>query len=141
MNSSPTASATLHVPAGSVDAYKAKSPWSGFGTIEAINATYYTITYYVDGKVYKTYEVEEGSDITPEPAPTKEGYTFSGWTYIPPTMPAADVVVMGTFSINSYTLTYMVDGEEYKSYDVEYNATITPEPEPIKVGYTFSGWS
>ena len=33
---SPIASATLHVPAGSVDAYKAKSPWSGFGTIVAL---------------------------------------------------------------------------------------------------------
>ena len=56
-------------------------------------------------------------------------------------MPAADVVVMGSFTINSYTLTYKVDGEVYKSYDVEYGAAITPEPEPTKEGYTFSGWS
>jgi len=33
---SPISSATLHVPAGSVDAYKAKYPWSGFGSIVAI---------------------------------------------------------------------------------------------------------
>ncbi len=124
-DSSPIASATLHVPAGSVDAYKAISPWSKFGTIEAINATY-ALTYYVDGKVYKTYEVEEGSTITPEPAPTKEGYSFSGWSYIPATMPATDVVVMGTFSINSYTLTYKVDGQVYKTYTVEYGSAITP---------------
>ena len=32
----PIASATLHVPAGSVEAYKATSPWSGFGNIVAI---------------------------------------------------------------------------------------------------------
>ena len=30
---SPISSATLHVPAGSVELYKAKSPWSGFGRI------------------------------------------------------------------------------------------------------------
>ena len=33
---SPISSATLHVPAGSVSAYKAASPWSGFGSIVAI---------------------------------------------------------------------------------------------------------
>ncbi|MBP5393605.1 MAG: hypothetical protein J6Y59_07310 [Bacteroidaceae bacterium] len=35
-NETPITSATLHVPAGSVSAYKAKSPWSGFGSIVAI---------------------------------------------------------------------------------------------------------
>ncbi len=35
---SPIASATLHVPAGSVDAYRTTSPWSGFGTIVALKA-------------------------------------------------------------------------------------------------------
>jgi hypothetical protein len=138
---SPIASATLHVPAGSVNSYKTTSPWSKFGTIVAIQKTTYTLTYIVDGEVYKTYEVEEGTAITPEPAPIKEGYTFSGWSYIPPTMPATDVVVMGSFKINTYTLTYEVDGEKYKTYNVEYNAAITPEPEPTKAGYTFSGWS
>ena len=34
-NNSPIASATLHVPAGSVEAYKTTEPWSGFGTIVA----------------------------------------------------------------------------------------------------------
>jgi len=32
----PISSATLHVPAGSVDAYKAREPWKNFGTIVAI---------------------------------------------------------------------------------------------------------
>ena len=35
-NSSPVASATLHVPAASIEAYKTTSPWSKFGTIVAI---------------------------------------------------------------------------------------------------------
>jgi hypothetical protein len=101
----------------------------------------YSLTYIVDGEVYKTYTVTYGTSIAPEPVPTKEGYTFSGWSYIPATMPATDVVVMGTFTINKYTLTYKVDGEVYKNYTVEYGAVITPEPEPTKEGYTFSGWS
>ncbi len=35
-SSTPISSATLHVPAGSVDAYKAAGPWKNFGTIVAI---------------------------------------------------------------------------------------------------------
>lgn len=101
----------------------------------------YSLSYLVDGEVYKTYELEEGANITPESAPTKEGYTFSGWSEIPVTMPAHDVTVEGSFSINKYKLVYQVDGVEYKGYEVEYGKTITPEPAPTKEGFDFSGWS
>ena len=101
----------------------------------------YKLTYTVDGVEYKSYDVEFGTTITPETAPTKEGYTFSGWSEIPETMPAHDVTVTGTFTINKYKLTYKVDGEVYRTYDIEYGATITPEAAPTKEGYTFSGWS
>lgn len=101
----------------------------------------YTLTYLVDGEVYKTSSVVYGTTITPEVEPTKEGYTFSGWSEIPATMPNHDVEVSGTFSINSYSLSYLVDGEVYKTLTVDYGTTIIPEAEPIKEGYTFSGWS
>ena len=52
----------------------------------------------VDGTLYKEYSIEEGSAIIPEPAPTKDGYTFSGWSEIPETMPAHDVTVTGSFT-------------------------------------------
>ena len=132
--------ATLHVPEESLDTYKAVEPWSGFNNIVKIMPMY-ILTYMIDDNIYKSYQVEEGATITPEAEPTKEGYTFSGWNGLPTTMPAHDVTVTGTFSINTYKLTYKVDGEVYKSYDVEYGATITPEPAPTKEGYTFSGWT
>ena len=90
----------------------------------------YKITYYVDGEVYESYEVEYGASITPEAEPTREGYTFSGWSRIPETMPAEDVMIVGEFSINSYKLTYMIDDDVYKEVTYEYGATITPEPQP-----------
>ena len=95
----------------------------------------------MDGEVYKTYEVYCNAPITPEPAPTKVGYTFSGWSDIPETMPANDVVVTGSFTVNNYILTYMVDGMVHKTSSVAYGTTLTPEAEPSKEGYTFSGWS
>ena len=101
----------------------------------------YDLVYKVDGQVYKTITLAEGSEITPELEPTKEGYTFSGWSEIPATMPAKDVEITGTFSINSYKLVYKVDGTEYKTYTLEYGSVIIPETEPVKEGHTFSGWS
>lgn len=108
---------------------------------EYVAPTLYSLLYMVDGDVYKKYELEEGSAITPEAEPTKEGYTFSGWSEIPSTMPAKDVTITGTFTVNKYKLTYMVDGEVYKIYEIEYGTTIIPEEAPHKDGCTFSGWS
>jgi hypothetical protein len=101
----------------------------------------YELTYMVDGEVFKSSHVEFGSAITPETPPTKEGYTFSGWSEIPTTMPASDVTISGIFTPNKYKLTYTVDGEEYKTTEVDCGAAITPEDNPTKEGYTFSGWS
>ena len=132
--------ATLHVPEESIETYKSQEPWSGFDKIVAIKP-FHTLTYVIDGETYKTIEIEEGTDITALDEPIKEGYTFSGWSEIPETMPAEDVTVTGTFTINKYNLTYMLDGEVYKTNEVEYGASITPEADPAKEGYTFAGWT
>ena len=132
----------VYVPASSVDAYKAVEPWSKLNDVRPIGGyAKYTLTYIVDGETYKTYELTKGDEISPETAPTKEGYTFSGWSGLPATMPENNVIVTGSFTVNMYKLTYQVDGATYKSYDVEYGASITPEAVPSKEGYTFSGWS
>lgn len=133
--------ATLKVPFGKKSAYASKQGWSKFKTIEEMPKTTFTLKYVVDGVDYKSFEYEKGESITSEPEPTKEGYSFSGWSYIPSTMPADDVTVTGSFTINKYKLTYMIDGEVYKSYDVEYGSKITAEAAPAKEGYTFNGWS
>jgi uncharacterized repeat protein (TIGR02543 family) len=101
----------------------------------------YTLTYKVDGESYDTQTWKYGVTVTPLAEPTQTGYTFSGWSGVPSTMPASNVTVTGTFLINSYTLTYMVDGVSYQTSNVEYNSPLTPIIEPTKVGYTFSGWS
>ena len=136
--------ATLHVPASTVNAYKNSEPWSKFKNKVVIGMQYYTLTYMVDGTKYKEYSIGEGDNITPEPAPTKQGYTFSGWSAIPAAMPANDVTVTGTFIKNAattYTLTYMVDGQVYKTFYYEAGATVERVEAPTKEGYTFSGWS
>ena len=105
--------AVLHVRQSLIDSYKAAKPWSSFKEIVKLDVPHYTLSYIVDDEVYKSYELEEGEQITPEPSPTKDGYTFSGWSEVPATMPANDVTITGSFSINKYKLVYQVDGEEY----------------------------
>ena len=41
----------------------------------------------------------------------KKERTFSGWSEIPATMPAHDVKVIGSFSLNSYMVKFVVDGK------------------------------
>ena len=101
----------------------------------------YNLIYNIDGVEYKTIQVAYGTKPAEEAAPEKEGYTFSGWSEIPGQMPAHDVTITGSFTINSYQLTYIVDGEEYKTERIVYSATITPEADLEREGYTFSGWS
>lgn len=104
----------------------------------------YTLLYKVDGELYKQYEFEVGDKISPEPEPTREGYTFSGWSDIPETMPAEDVTVTGTFTIGTFKLTYYFDGEVYQAFNYTFGTTITPISGPTisaSSGYTFSGWS
>ena len=61
----------------------------------------FTLTYIIDNEVYKTYTLTVDDVITPEPEPTKDGYTFSGWSDIPKKMPCYDVIVRGSFTKNN----------------------------------------
>ena len=101
----------------------------------------YMLTYKVDGEVYKQYEIEYNAAITPETEPTKEGYTFSGWSEIPATMPANDVEVNGTFTINQYKVSFVVDGVTVKEETLNYGSSITVPDDPTKTGHTFTGWN
>src|SRR5574344_838858 len=101
----------------------------------------YKVNYSIDGTVVHTDAVAYGTAITAWAAPAKEGYTFSGWSSIPSTMPASDLTITGSYTVNKYTLTYKVDGADYKTLSLDYGSTITPEAVPTKEGYTFSGWS
>ena len=98
------------------------------------------LTYVVDGEVYLTETLVYGAAITPAEAPEREGYTFSGWGEVPATMPAHDVTVTGTFTVNYYVLTWMVDGEVYHVDTLAYGSEIVEPADPTLEGYDFGGW-
>ena len=128
---------TLHVPEGSLDAYKANATW-GVMTITPMTVTKYTLTYQVDGEDYKTYDLLEGEAITPEEEPTKEGYVFSGWSDIPETMPAEDVTITGTFSLAPEMDTIKIKATGKGTWCSEYDLDFT-DVKDIKA-YTATGY-
>ena len=67
--SSPIASATLHVPAGSIDSYKTTVPWSEFGNIVALER--------VSVAIAEETTVSPASSATPGSATTDEGISIS----------------------------------------------------------------
>ena len=97
----------------------------------------YQLTYWVDGVLYRQYEVEYGASIVPERAPSKEGYTFSGWSTVPPDMPAGNVDVSGAFTVNTYKVTYMVDGAVILTDSLAYQSPIPLPTVPERSGYDF----
>ena len=104
----------------------------------------YKLTYVIDGEEYRSYDVAYGTAITPEAAPTKEGYTFSGWSEIPGTMPANDVTVNGTFTANTYFVEFNANGgtgsmdKQSFVYDAAQRLTANAF---TKDGFVFAGWN
>ena len=110
-------------------------------TVDAIfEVNTYTLTYTVDGEFYKSFEVKYGEEIKAIAEPTKTGYTFSGWKNVPSTMPASDVTVTGTFTVNRYKLTFISDGKVFDEKTYEFGAAVKAPADPTKTGYTFAGW-
>src|SRR5574344_233083 len=113
----------------------------------------YTVTFNANGgsDVASQKVNYEGKATTPT-APTKTGYTFSGWysdnaltnTYDFSTAVTSDVTLYAKWEIAQYTITYALDGgtnaaSNPLSYKME-SADIILMP-PTKTGYTFAGWT
>ena len=137
-NSSYPEYATLHVPEIALEKYKAATPWNKFGTIKALPK--YKISYFVDDALYHTDSIEHRDDIVLLEEPIKEGYAFSGWSEVPDTMPANDIIVSGAFTINKYLITFTVDGEVVASDSLVYGECIVVPEILEREGYTFMGW-
>lgn len=93
--------------------------------------------------------------VTVADDPTMEGYTFSGWVTEDATvssgkftMPANDVVLKGSWTINSHNVTYTYTGDVPANptelpdpASVEYNTEVTVLTVADVAGYTFEGWT
>jgi|GEM_PF-1101114 len=104
----------------------------------------YTITFDTDGGSAITPITQDyGTPVTAPVAPTKEGYTFAGWSVeVPGTMPAENITIKAKWNVNSYTITFDTDGgSAITPITQDYGTAVTAPAAPTKEGYTFAGWS
>ena len=119
-------------------------------TMPAQDATYtaqyainqYTMTFVLDnGEENIVIKQDYNSALTAPNDPEKEGFTFAGWDMkIPENIPATNMTFTAQWERNSYTVTWVVDGQS-KSSTLLYDTPIVKPTDPEKEGYTFKGWT
>ena len=75
-----------------------KMPWSNLTVKAKWDTNSYNVYWVIDGETVKTEAYPYGSVISSFVPDTKEGYSFSGWYFIPESMPDSDVTISGTYT-------------------------------------------
>ena len=97
---------------------------------------------------YDPIWISSGTTLSSLPSPSKEGHTFLGWflddsgetAWTSDYLFTEDTTLYAHFSINTYTVTFMLDGDVYATRTVDYNQTMDTLPSVSIDGYDFSGW-
>ena len=93
-----------------------------------------------DGTVLKTQEVSYGEAAEAPQAPSREGYTFTGWSgdY---TNITESRILMAQYERLSFTVRFVdYDGTELSSQSVFWGEAAAAPEAPAREGYTFTGW-
>ena len=122
--------------------------WADFRTVKL-----YANSGTIDSGNIVSYNLGEETALPTAGDMTRKGYTFGGW-YDNENLTGAPVTVIGRnetenkeywakWTINSYTVTYALDGGAAEGNPSSYNIdtdTFTLQ-NPTRSGYTFTGWS
>ncbi len=105
------------------------------------NSVFCSVKFYVDGVQYGPEQmIEHGKDAEKPADPEKLGHTFSKWDK-ELTNILVDTKINAIFDKNSYTVKFLVDGEQYgEIVTVVYGEAVPLPEDPIKPTYTFKGW-
>lgn len=96
----------------------------------------------VDGEIIYE-ELKDYDSVVEKPKdPVKEGHTFNGWNVkFPIKVPAYDMTIIGSFSINNYTATYIFNADVVGKVELQYGSPIPPfEYTPTDSRYTITRW-
>ncbi len=84
----------------------------------------HTVTYMVNGSVFRTAEIGCGSSVSTYYTPSVDGYEFERWMNVPSTMPDKDIIITARMS---------------PSVDVTYTGKITLNGEPVRATVKVNG--
>lgn len=130
---------------------------SGVGVSEPITQDItFTATYSIkrcsitiedyDGTILNSFIVDYGCLFSTDIVPDRVGYSFSGYSsksgYILGEPVCSDVVLVATYQINKYIVTFSdYNGDIISSDVVEYGTRVVTPSDPSLVGHSFIGWS
>ena len=119
----------------------------------------FTITFDTQGgSEVKPITIAEGTTITLPRNPTKEGYLFDGWylsdafveKFVATKTITGDITLYAKWIedngqeeppvAKTYSITFMVDGETYKTFNISEGSVITLPENPEKKCCIFEGW-
>lgn len=98
----------------------------------------YKVYYYVNKELVDVQTYNFQDEINPLADVITDGYTFSGWSDIPKTMPSNDLYVNAALTVNTYKVNYYINDSLYKVETYNYNEEVTLEQLTDK---GFSGWT
>lgn len=128
----PTVDDVVELPAQAAASASYKAVWE---------KSSYTVNWVVDGETKQTEQVAYGDAIPAAPELTKEGHTLS-WSTAPATMPAEALEIVGTWTPKTYTVKWVVNGEEVGETTETYGQPITPyDYTPDDDLMEFDGWN
>ncbi len=136
------------------------SSWDGQGLggtvmtdvrpIRGVKAPTYTVSFdSAGGSTVSPIEVQVGKAVTEPDAPTREGYTFKGWTlngeaydFSAPVTGDLELVASWEALPVNYTVTFDSDGgSAVDAQTVKSGECATKPADPTREGYTFKGWT
>jgi len=94
-----------------------------------------------DGSEIETILVEEGETINFPDHPTREGYTFSGWSSNS-NIATEDLEIKAEYQLNQYSVIFEdFDGTQINVFTVNHGDELPLPSNPSREGYLFTGWS
>ena len=103
----------------------------------------YNVVFSVDG-VETTSSLDYASVIPTPTAPSKTGYTFTGWEPAfeeGATVPLNGITYTAQWQVNQYTFTFDSNGgSDVAAITQDYGTEVTAPANPTREGYTFTDW-
>ena len=130
--------------AGWSPAFPATMPLGGATLTAQWTPRNYTVSFdSAGGSAVASITAAYGSALTAPSAPTRDGYTFAGWSpAFPATMPLGGATLTAQWTPRNYTVSFdSAGGSAVASITAPYGSALTAPSAPTRDGYMFVGWS
>ena len=112
--------------------YPATMPASDLTVLGHYTPNSYVLRFVIDGVEIDSVLVAYGSKAEPIQAPVRQGFTFNGWTGLPDAMPAHDVTVTGSYTIDEPIIRVDDVVYEYDEQTQGYQISAVVQDEDVK---------